>query len=90
MAVSQNRRLTDRQFARIARALAEPRRVRIHQEIGTREAPAHYDTIQKAHRISAAAFSQALSAKWYANRLTSEQNGERNFDRTGEPLPESK
>ena len=57
MAVSPNGRLTDSQFGRIARALAEPRRVRILQEIGAREDPMPCATLLKMHRISAATLS---------------------------------
>jgi ArsR family transcriptional regulator, arsenate/arsenite/antimonite-responsive transcriptional repressor len=57
MTESQNGQLTDRQFARIARVLAEPRRVRILQEIGTREAPVPSGILQKGHRITATTFS---------------------------------
>jgi ArsR family transcriptional regulator, arsenate/arsenite/antimonite-responsive transcriptional repressor len=53
----ENGRLTERQFARIARVLAEPRRVRILQEIGASEAPVPSAVLQKTHRISAATFS---------------------------------
>ena len=53
----ENGRLTGRQLARIARVLAEPRRVRILQEIGATEAPAPSAVLQKTHRISAATFS---------------------------------
>ena len=53
----ENGRLTERQFTRIARVLAEPRRVRILREIGAREAPVPSALLQKSHRISAATFS---------------------------------
>jgi len=57
MAEPQNGRLTDRQCERIARALAEPRRVRILQEIASRHDPMPYATLHKTHRISAATLS---------------------------------
>ena len=57
MTATQNRRLTDRQFARIAQALAHPRRVRILQQIGTRNHPTPLATLQKTHPISAATLS---------------------------------
>lgn len=53
----ENGRLRDRQFARIARVLAEPRRVRILQEIAASAGPVPFSILCKAHRISAATFS---------------------------------
>jgi steroid delta-isomerase-like uncharacterized protein len=45
-------RLTESQCVRIARALAEPRRVRILREIGTCGSPVAYAILQKTHQIT--------------------------------------
>ena len=67
-------RLTDRQFARIARALAEPRRYRLLEEIGACESVA-CRTLLKKHRVSAPTMSHHLKALEAAGLITVVREG---------------
>lgn len=57
---NSDERMTDRQFERIARALAEPRRVQILKEIGARPDPTACSVIHESHNICAATLSHHI------------------------------
>ena len=75
MASAKALRLTDREFARIARALAEPRRVEILRLLGASVGPLSCTDVKRTQKITAATLSHHVKELENAGLIETSRDG---------------